>query len=138
MTDESRRENALAELTKGRRALAAADALIGLGFYDDAASRLYYAGFHACSAALLALGIEIKSHSGLASEFARHLVKPGTIPPWSSRTLAALLGLRQQADYNRYFEMDEEGARDERDGAQRLVQTVESFLRQRGILSDEP
>lgn len=56
MTDENARTNASAELQKAYAARRAARALAGLGLYDDAASRLYYAVFHLISASLLCLG----------------------------------------------------------------------------------
>ena len=137
MTEDNARDNARAELRKARHALAAADRLIEARLYDDAVSRLYYAVFHMTSATLLSVGVEVKTHSALQSLFAQHIVRPGLVAPECSRRLAALFGLRQQADYNRHFEMDEEGARAERAQAAELVAELESVLRSHGILDPE-
>jgi uncharacterized protein (UPF0332 family) len=138
MTDDNRIANAAAEVRKAERALAAADALVEVGLLDDAMSRLYYAGFHMASAALLALGIEVKSHAGLSALFAQHLVKAGLVATSASRQLARLFALRQQADYNRHFEMDIAGAREEREVAGQLVDMLRSFLAGRGVGGTEP
>ena len=106
MTEDSRRENAVAEARKGRASLAAA--------------------------CLLALGVDAATHSGLLTLFSKHLVKPGPLGADAARILASLLALRNQADYNRYFTMDEAGAREERLRAQGLVDALEAFLRARG------
>ncbi len=134
MTEENRRANALAEMRKSRHALAAADALIAAGLHDDAVSRLYYAVFHMASAILLSLDVEVKTHGALQSLFAQHVVRPGLIGADCSRRLAALFGIRQQVDYNRHFEMNEQGARDERARAASLIGELEAVLRSRGII----
>ncbi len=133
MTDENREINAAAELAKAEKSLAAAGGLIRLGLYDDAASRLYYAAFHFASAALLMLGVEVATHRALMSLFSLHLIKPGLIDVESARILSNLMSLRHQADYNRHFEMDAEGARQERARAQRLIDELRAFLRSRGM-----
>jgi len=134
VTDESRRANAAAEIAKSRTSLAAADQLIALGLFDDAVSRLYYAVFHLASAATLVQGIEPTSHRGLLTLFAQHLVRPGLISAESGRVLAALFGLRNQADYNRYFVVDEAGAREERARAQKLIDELDAYLRASGMM----
>ncbi len=110
----------------------AAEALIAVAIYDDAMSRLYYAAFHAASAALLVLGVEATTHRGLMGLFSMHLVKPGLVSPDAGRSLAILEGLRNQADYNRHFSTDEKGAREERDRAHALLAELEAFVRARG------
>src|SRR5512137_1951637 len=109
MTDENVLANARAEAAKAQAARRAADALAGLGLYDDASSRLYYAAFHLVSAALLTQGVQAQSHGGLASLLGQHLVKPGLLSASVAREFAALMGLRGQADYNRHFILDAEG-----------------------------
>jgi uncharacterized protein (UPF0332 family) len=137
MTGENRQRNAEAEIRKSRQALAAADALIAAGLYDDAVSRLYYAVFHMASAVLLGLDVEVRTHGALQSLFAQHVVRPGLVGLDASRRLAALFGVRQQADYNRHFETDEAGARAERVSAASLVEELESVLRARGVIGGE-
>lgn len=137
MTEENRRANAAADLRKARHALAAADELIRIALYDDAVSRLYYAAFHMASAALVACGIEATTHRGLMMLVSQHLVHPGLVSAVAARALSALFALRNQADYDRYFEIDEAGAREQRKHVTEIFAELEGFLRDRGLLADE-
>jgi uncharacterized protein (UPF0332 family) len=122
MTDANGLQNAAAELQKFRSSVAAADQLLSAGLYDDATSRLYYAVFHLASALLLTMGVEATSHRGLLNLFSQHVVRPGLASTDAGRVLTALFGLRNQADYNRYFLLNEEGAREERRRAQGVIE----------------
>lgn len=135
MTEENQLANARAELGKARRALAAADRLIEAGLFEDAASRLYYAAFHMASAVLLSVDVEVRTHAALQSLFAQHVVHAGLVAPDCSRRLATLFGVRQQADYNRHFTLDEAGAREERARAAALIGELEGVLRARGVIT---
>jgi uncharacterized protein (UPF0332 family) len=128
MTSENARENARAELAKAFAALRAARSLGDLRLFDDAASRLYYAVFHLLGAALVALGVQAQTHSGLAALLGQHLVKPGLLPAHVARDFATLMALRSQADYNRHFAMDAEGFASELGRAERVFSLVEAFL----------
>jgi uncharacterized protein (UPF0332 family) len=134
MTDENANANASAELAKAEVSLRAARALAALQMYDDAASRLYYAVFHLVSAALLTLGVQAQSRGGLASLLGQHLVKPGLVATQVARDFAAIMGLRSQADYNRFFVMDAEGFADEMLRAEELFLVLRDFLRTRGVV----
>ena len=138
MTEENARVNAEAELLKAHAARRAARALVALGLYDDAASRLYYAAFHLISAALLCLGVQAQTHRGIAALLGQHLVKPGLLPTSANRDFATLLGLRSQADYNRHFVLDAAGIGGELKRVDDLFSSVGAFLRSRGISDAEP
>jgi uncharacterized protein (UPF0332 family) len=133
VTDENARANADAELQKAYAARRAARALAGLGLYDDAASRLYYAAFHLISASLLCLGVQAQTHRGVALLLGQHLVKPGLVPTSVGRDFATLLGLRSQADYNRHFLLDAPSISDELARIDALFQLLGAFLTSRGI-----
>jgi hypothetical protein len=132
VTAENRQANVAVEVRVGREALAAADALLALGIHRDAVSRLYYAAYHFATAALLAVGVRVRSHHGLVSLFAQHLVQPGLLPKSCSKDLSQLLAQRGEADYNAHYEFDEEDAREDRERTLRLVTTIGAFLRARG------
>ena len=50
MTGPNREENTLAEMQRAEQTLLAAEALLGLGMWNDAVSRAYYVAFHAACA----------------------------------------------------------------------------------------
>lgn len=137
MTEENVKANCRAELLKAFAARRAARALAGLGLYDDAASRLYYAAFHLISAALLALGVQAHTHRGVASLMGQYLVMPGLVPTSVGRDFATLLGLRSQADYNRHFALDAASIAEELARVEGLFSTLGAFLDSRGIALPE-
>ena len=133
MTSDNATKNARAAVLKAHAALRAARALAELELFDDAASRLYYAVFHLVSAALLAIGIQARTHVGLMPLLGQHLVKPGLLPTHVARDYATLLGLRGQADYNRHFVMDADGFTAELARAETLFTVIRGFLETRGV-----
>jgi uncharacterized protein (UPF0332 family) len=134
VTDAARAVNLAAEVEKARHALAAADQLMAIGLWDDAMSRLYYAAFHLASAALLVHGIEATSHRGMLSLVSLHLVKPGLVPQELARRLTELFGLRNQADYDRHFTTDAEGAREYRRKAAETLASLDAVVVRAGYV----
>lgn len=90
------------ELEKARSALRAAERLNRGGLCDDAASRLYYAAFHAARASIWAENPELapKSHKGVLILYSREVVRRGRAPEEFMHLLALLAGERERADYS--------------------------------------
>jgi len=110
MTNENRRANALGELAAARDALKAADGLVAMSLRRDAASRAYYAVFHAARALLLLEGLEAKTHGGVHRLVAEQLVRTGKLDAKVNVLLARLQGVRHQSDHAYTFDIDEEDA----------------------------
>ncbi len=117
-----------AELAKADDALAAGEALLGIGLFDDAVVRFYYATLHHASAALLAEGVEATSHRGVHTLFSQHLVRPGKLDVATARDLRRLAALRDAADYDRNFRFDRTGAEVEAEVARAFVARVRAWL----------
>lgn len=83
--------NASDELRLAQQALKSAELLLEVPALEDAASRLYYAAFHAARAALAVKGLYAKTHSGLLSLYS------DTFGP--APLLRRLFQARSQADY---------------------------------------
>jgi len=131
MTKDNRAINARAEMARGRRSLEAADQLAMSGLLDDAASRLYYAVFHMASAALLACDVEPTSHRGLQTLFSQYLVRPGNFDKAAQGVLVDLFALRNQSDYNRFFDVDAAMWALRRADAEGLLTALEAFVEAR-------
>ncbi len=121
-----------AELVEAKNCLRAAEGLLELDLPKDAASRVYYAAFHASQAALLTKDIETRSHSGLRSQVSLHLVKTGELPASIARDLAELEGLRLAADYDRFFSPSVEVVREDLERARSVLNTIEEWLKASG------
>lgn len=75
-----------------------------------AVTRVYYAMFHAATAALLARGVRRSSHHALLAAFGQTFVKTGELDQRFYRDLRAAFQHRQQADYEAILEIDRQAA----------------------------
>lgn len=76
--------------------------------WEAAANRLYYALFHAMLALLISDGYNVKTHRGILAMFGEHYVKTGIFEKKDGALLSELVIMRDNADYNCFFEADEE------------------------------
>ena len=88
-----------ADLDRAETSLQAAQILLEASFYDDAASRTYYAAFHAACALLLSEELSFNSHSGVLRAIGLYFVKSGKLDRRFGRDLNWLAELRHVSDY---------------------------------------
>jgi uncharacterized protein (UPF0332 family) len=86
-------------IRKSRRFLDLAEHLIGIGEFDSAVSRIYYAMFYCAEALLLARGRVYSRHQGVISAFGRYFVRTGIFPAEMGQWLASAFRERSLADY---------------------------------------
>lgn len=98
------------------------------GIYDDAISRAYYAMFHAATALLLKKGVTARTHSGLLTMFSLHYVKSGEIAKEYFDILSESKELRENGDYEPYFEGHDEEARLALANAKKFLKKAEEIL----------
>ena len=99
-----------AMLAKADERLSTARRDFAAAAFGDAASRAYYAVFHAISALLVTRGLTFSSHSQTIGGFNREFVKTGVFPPDTSRKLQRLFQDRPTADYDWYHHIEEADA----------------------------
>jgi uncharacterized protein len=99
VTEENRRRNAADELARAETCLREARTLSGAGLPFGAASRAYYAVFHAARALLFSIGIETRTHKGVVSTLGDHFVRPGRLSPALGRLVSRMQRDREDADY---------------------------------------
>jgi uncharacterized protein (UPF0332 family) len=121
MTGENRRRNAVDELQRAEMCLREARALSSVALPYGAASRAYYAVFHAARALLISIGIEAKTHKGMVSLLGDHFVRPGRLSAEMGRLVSRMQRDREDADY-------ETGAVFTPDEVSRMIADAESFL----------
>jgi uncharacterized protein (UPF0332 family) len=113
-------------LSKAETSVKSARMLLDAGDTDSASSRAYYAIYYDAARACLAwAGIEpvrgaFKTHHGLTSAFALHLVKSGYFPADIGKALQNVQSVRHVADY----EIDPVP----HDKAERAVMAAEVFV----------
>lgn len=110
--------------------LDAARELYEKGFFEDAASRAYYAMFHAARAALVQVGVNAKTHEATVSEFGRRIVLERGFPRELGRALAEAKAARETYEYSATALIEEEEAEKLLKDAESFVVTVQDRLKQ--------
>jgi uncharacterized protein (UPF0332 family) len=117
-----------AVMAKARTSLVLAKEHHTKGLSDEAASRAYYAVFHAVQAALLTKGLAFSKHSGVKEGFNREFIHAGTFPKEFHAIMERLFRDRNIGDYSYDKSVDaEESERDIRD-AEKVIQAIAAHL----------
>jgi len=116
------------ELTRAKKALSAAKALLEYQLYEDCVSRAYYAVLHAAKAALAIEGIEPQSHLAVRRMFGLNLVKTGKIEKDFARILTKEKEDREIGDYDIHIEIEQDTAEKRVADAEKFIQRIEQFL----------
>jgi uncharacterized protein (UPF0332 family) len=115
-------------LAHARAKIEVARVLLAARAPGDAASRAYYAAFHAVSAALLARGQAYSSHAQVLGAFNRDFVHAGTFPREYTVTLTRLFEDRQTGDYDPTTSLEQAEAERDVQDAERIVEAVAAHL----------
>ncbi len=117
------KEFALAEWDRAKADLATAEEDLARNA-DAAASRAYYAAFHAVQAVLALRGQSYAKHSGVRAAVHRDLILSGGWPAELGHDYDALMDAREVADYGGTRRIDPEGGRLALKRARRIVDFV--------------
>ena len=109
-------------------ALREADILVTNGGFDGAASRAYYAAFHAVTALFALEGHIFTKHSALEAAVHRDLVKAGKWPSDLGRDFSFCVDLRGIGDYGTEVRVDVKQATDAIASAHRILVAVRDAL----------
>ena len=96
--------------------------------WEAAANRLYYALFHAMSALLISDGRQVKSHRGVLAMFGEHYVRTELFSKKDGALLSDLVIMRDNADYNCFFEADEEKLSPYLEPTQKLIEKIKQYI----------
>lgn len=108
-------------LDKARQSLEAAKLLHAENFLDIAASRVYYAMFHAAQALLFKKGLSFSSHSAVIAAFGKEFAKTGELDPMYHQYLILSQAERNLGDYAI-------GRHVTKEDAEKLISWGEEFL----------
>ncbi len=133
MSPENRTLSAKEEIISMDEDLAAARALIELGFLRPAMTRLYYAVFHAARALLFSEGLEPKTHEGVQHLLNLHFVRGGRLEPKWNRIYSRLQKYREEADYGSAIVFDREGLDEESTAATEFCSRIRVLLGRHGV-----
>ena len=79
-------------------------------------------------------GFDSSKHSGVIAHFNQEYVKTGVFEKEASKIIRNASELREQADYEDFYEATQEEAVDVFAQASQFISTIERYLRDRSIL----
>lgn len=129
MTNGMSGEDLAELLAKAERKLASARHSLAGGFYDDAASRAYYAVFHAMSAVLASKGKAFSSHKQTLSAFNKEFIAAGKTDRFRFKDIQRLFNDRQNGDYDTMIGLDRETAEEDLRIAANIVAACKEYLK---------
>lgn len=119
---------------RAKEELSTAELLLHNTNFRSSINRSYYAIFHAIRAINALDGFDSSKHSGVISHFNQEYVKTGIFQKEASKIIRNASELREQADYEDFYEATQEEASDVFGQASLFIATVEKYLRDQSIL----
>jgi uncharacterized protein (UPF0332 family) len=116
-------------LGKAERMLKAGEAALEDGFVETAASRAYYAAFHAIQALLKSIDQTYSKHSGVIAAFHREFIKTGIFPPELGKALTRMVKHRDIGDYSYLWELDLDQVREDIQEAREILDSARRYLK---------
>lgn len=116
-------------LEKASRAYEQACGIVGLGYWETIANRLYYAAYDAVSALLIAHGEQPQTHSGVIHLFGMHFVKTGVVDAETGKLYHRLFTMRQTGDYDDTYGLSEEDVRPYIEPTGQLIDKIGALAR---------
>ena len=119
---------------RAKEELQTAELLLRNADFRSSINRSYYSIFHAIRAVNALDGFDSSKHSGVISHFNQEYVKTGLFEKEVSKIIRNASELREQADYEDFYEASQEEAADVFEQATRFISVVEVYLREKAIL----
>lgn len=126
--DELRVRNARRMYATARKKVEAAKYLCDTGYYNDSASRAYYAAFHAVSMLLFLHDQAYSRHGQLIGAFNRDFIATGKLSKELGKALGRLYDTRQTADYDVFDRASAEEADQGITDAKEIIAAIKSLL----------
>lgn len=128
LSDQERQTIVNMEMKKANRTFSDMELCANEQRWEAASNRLYYALFHAVSALLINDGHNVKSHRGTLSMFGQHYVRTGCFSREDGALLSDLVIMRDNADYNLFFEASEEKIAPYIEPTRKLIEKIEAYI----------
>ena len=121
------KEFAGSQLQRARRIIQTASMLVATD-PESAASRAYYAAFHALTALFALRGQSFKKHAALRAALHKDQIKSGEWPMERGKDYDLLTELRENSDYAEVARVTEQDARRAVEAAQRIIAACQEEL----------
>ena len=108
--------------------LKSAEILLDAHQYKDSISRSYYAIFSAVRAVLAIERVDFSKHAGVIAYFQKEYVKTGKIDKKYSKYLQNAFQIRNTCDYNDFYIVSSEDAREQYEHAAEMVKVLTNYI----------
>ena len=119
---------------RAKEELQTAELLLKNANFRSSINRSYYAIFHAIRAVNALDGFDSSKHSGVIAHFNQEYVKTGVFEKGASKIIRNASELREQADYEDFYEATQDEASDVFMQASQFISEVERYLHSKAIL----
>lgn len=129
-------ENSVKQLSQYRfsraqEAFRDAEMLLQQRSFASSVNRSYYSIFHALRSVTALDEFDSSKHSGVIAYINRQYVKAGIFDKRLSKILDTAFRLREKADYDDFFVVSYDVAREQIEKAQEVINMVEPYLKQK-------
>lgn len=128
LSDNERKIIVGLELEKAQKTVDELKILTENALWNAAANRLYYALFHAVSALLINDGHPVKSHRGVMAQFGQYYVRTEIFSREDGHLLSELVIMRDNADYNCFYEAAEENVVANLEPTKQLIEKIKNYI----------
>lgn len=119
---------------RAKEELQTAELLLHNDNFRSSINRSYYSIFHAIRAVNALDGFDSNKHSGVISHFNQQYVKAGLFEKETSKIIRNASELREQADYEDFYEATREDAAEVFGQASKFIFAVEAYLHVQSVL----
>lgn len=130
LSDEERQEMVRLEIERARKTIDETDYLKAGKLWNNLASRLYYAVFHAVSALLINDGLTVSTHKGSHILFSQHYIRTGKLPEEYGQLYRQLELMRYEGDYNCYYDVNPDELLQRLTPAKEMIKQIEQLVKQ--------
>ena len=126
---EERNAMVALELERAKNTMDEMDYLQKGALWNNMASRLYYAVFHAVSALMIFDGLKVSTHKGSHVLFSQHYIKTGKLPEEYGQLYRQLEIMRNEGDYNCYYNVKPEELLQRIEPAKTMIDTIAAMVK---------
>lgn len=117
--------------SRAKEVLRDAETLLNQDSFSSSVNRSYYAIFHALRAVTALDGFDSSKHSGVIAYINREYVKTGIFEKRLSKILDTAFRLREKADYDDFFIISIDAAKEQLLKAEEVICMVQPFLQEK-------
>lgn len=118
------------EIAKALSTMEDCEIMLSKERWSGAASRLYYATFHAVCALLIHDGQRVKTHKGAGITFSQKYIHTGILPSQYGELFYQLENMREKSDYDCFYTVSEDEMKKKLLPAKEMIDTIAAMVKE--------